>query len=221
MNFMITVLVIIFCIIGLLAYGLIVMASPTKGKKVEPYENPKKALLVIDVQEDFTGKTAKSPYKDSERLIAAVNSVIEGAAGKKIEIVYIRNEFENFVAKMISRLLFKGATIKGDPGTRIDERIKIKSELSFFKRNADAFSNQELDAFLPANGVDELYLVGLDAACCVDRTAKGALNRGYKVSIITDAVITQYEKKWDSILKQWEQIGIVLITVKEFLKLDE
>jgi nicotinamidase-related amidase len=35
--------------------------------------------------------------------------------------------------------------------------------------------------------VDEVYLVGIDAQYSVYSTAKGALNRGYKVNLITDA----------------------------------
>lgn len=55
-------------------------------------DEEKKALLVIDIQEDYTGLTAKPPfpYKDSERLIATVNKIIETAARKNLIIVYIQ-----------------------------------------------------------------------------------------------------------------------------------
>ncbi len=53
--------------------------TPTKGVKISQYASPHKALLVIDIQEDSTGITAKdsSPFKnDSEKYIASVNQII-------------------------------------------------------------------------------------------------------------------------------------------------
>jgi len=61
----------------------------------------------------------------------------------------------------------------------------------FTKRISDSFSNPQLDAFLIRNRVDELYLVGLDASYCVHKTALGALNRGYKVTVVDDAVLSR------------------------------
>ncbi len=61
--------------------AIIIAMGPTQGKKIEAYANPKKALLIIDVQEDYTGTLAKPPfpYKDSGRLIATVNTLIDKA----------------------------------------------------------------------------------------------------------------------------------------------
>lgn len=36
--------------------------------------------------------------------------------------------------------------------------------------------------------MDELYLVGVDATYCVYNTALGALQRGYRVTMVSDAV---------------------------------
>jgi len=52
--------------------GVIILVIPTKGTQISQYVHPHKALLVIDIQEDSTGITAKdsSPFKnDSEKLI--------------------------------------------------------------------------------------------------------------------------------------------------------
>ena len=210
----------VLCFVGMIAYRLIVMASPTKGKKIEPYNDHKKAQLVIDIQEDFTGEAAKVPYKNSGRMISTANAVIEGASTKNISIIYICNEFNHFLDRVIAMLIFRGSAIKGASGTRIDERIVTKSGLNFSKHRADAFSNPALEKELAAQGVNELYLVGLDAAGCVDRTAKGALNRGYRVNVVEDSVVTRFEKKWDALLKQWDQLGIKLISSQEFLGKD-
>jgi len=182
------------------------------------YQKPQKALLVIDIQEDYTGTTAKSPfpYKDSERLITIVNKVIEDAAKKNIVIVYIRQEFDGFFGKILSRVVGHGTAIKGKRGTEFDKRINIMSNHCFSKPMPDAFSNPKFEAFLAEQQINELYLVGLDAAGCVYFTAKGALKRGYSVSIIKDGIVLLAENKWDNLLKKFKQDGIALILSNEF-----
>jgi len=49
-----------------------------------------------------------------------------------------------------------------------------------------------------------------DAAYCVHKTALGALNRGYKVTVVDDALMTR--KNLSDVLKQYEKDGIPTIT---------
>ncbi|SHJ11550.1 Nicotinamidase-related amidase [Clostridium cavendishii DSM 21758] len=182
------------------------------------FDNPQKALLVIDIQEDYTGLEAKPPfpYKDSERLIKIVNNMIDEASKKDIVVVYISQEFDGFVGKTISKLFGHGTAIKGNSGAEFDKRINIISNHCFTKNMPDAFTNHKLEMFLDEHQINELYLVGLDAAACVYFTAKGALKRGYNVSIIKDGIVLLEEKKWDSVLKKFEDNGITLINSQEF-----
>ncbi|WML33528.1 cysteine hydrolase [Clostridium sp. OS1-26] len=182
------------------------------------YNNSQKALLVIDIQEDYTGTTAKAPYpyKDSERLITTVNKIIEEASKKNIITVYIRQEFDGFFGRMLSRVVGHRTAIKGKPGTEFDKRINIMSNHCFSKPMPDAFSNPKFEAFLAEQKINELYLVGLDAAGCVYFTAKGALKRGYNVSIIKDGIVLLAENKWGNLLKKFKQDGITLISSNEF-----
>lgn len=209
----------IICITGLLLGGVFLVIQPTKGSKIAEYENPQRAVLVIDIQEDYTGKTAKPPfpYKNSDRLIATVNSIIEKASRKNIIIVYVQQEFDGNLGRMISKIFAGGTAIKGNPGTEIDERILNLSNHIFSKTKGDAFSNPKLDEFLIKHQVNEVYIVGLDAEFCVHATATGALNRGYHVNIITDGIALRVEKKWEKLLNQYLQEGIRLMSSEEFL----
>jgi len=111
---------------------------------------------------------------------------------------------------MISRLFAAGTAIKGNPGTGIDRRVSIINDNIFLKPKGDAFSNPELGEFLIKHSVNELYLTGLDAQFCVYQTARGGLNRGYRVHAVTDCIALRAEKKWDSILEKYEHHGIIL-----------
>ncbi len=203
----------ILIIVGLAAYAFINATTPTKGKRIAAYDRPRAALLVIDIQEDYTGTTAKPPlpYKNAKRLIDIVNQVIARAAAKDMPVVYIRQEFGKW-----ARFIPGAAAIKGTPGSMIDARVRRVSPHEFPKKIGDAFSNPGLGALLVANRVDHVYLVGLDVEYCVHSTARGALNRGYTVTVLTDAVALQNEEKWDALLKEYHEEGIRLIESATF-----
>src|SRR5574341_396700 len=215
----IVVTVLVICA-ACLFLAIIIAMGPTQGKKIEKFANPQKALLVIDVQEDYTGTMAKPPfpYKDSGRLITTVNKLIDKAHKKNILVLYVKQEFNGFWGRLFSKMFAGGTAIKGTPGAEIDKRISIVSDNVFSKPKADAFSNPKLEAFLNSHQVNELYIVGLDAEYCVHLTAKGALNRGYNVSIITNSILLRAEKKWDDLLKKYIKEGIVLKSSHDFLK---
>lgn len=208
---LISIGMLVICIVLLLGV-LVLWLGPTRGDGIKKYSNPQKALFVIDVQEDYTGVTAKSPfpYKNSEKLIASVNRVIEKASERDWVIVYIRQEFEGFLGVMVSRIFGKGTAVKGSPGTDIDRRISIVNGNIFPKPKGDAFSNPELGRFLIGHKVDEVFLTGLDAEFCVYQTARGALNREYKVNIIKDAIALRAGKKWDALMRKYERNGVIL-----------
>lgn len=184
------------------------------------YSNPKKALLVIDIQEDYTGAAAKPPfpYKNSEGLITAVNSIIEECVKNNIIVVYIRQEFEGLLGKLASKLMGHGTVIKGSPGAEIDKRINLVSDNCFSKPLPNGFLKTGLEAFLQSQQVDELYLAGLDAQYCVYETAKGAKKLGYKASVITDAVAMRNEDKWNDQLEKYRKDGINLISRDRFIE---
>jgi nicotinamidase-related amidase len=181
-------------------------------------KDAQKALLVIDIQEDYTGDNAKPPfpYKDSEKLINSVNKLIDAASEKNIPVVYIKQEFGNVLGKVFSKIYCGGTAIKGNPGTEIDKRINIKSDYCFSKWGPDAFLNGKFKDLMKEHKVKDIYLTGIDAEFCVYATAKGAIKHGYNVTIIKDGILLRAEKKWNELLKKYERDGIKLITSEEF-----
>lgn len=197
----------------LLFFGFRKMYTPTTGPKISAYANPGKALLVIDVQEDYTGMSGrKEPMlKNVGSQIDTINKLIDKASTAGMQVVYIRQLFDNnFIMRTVV-----GRTIEGLPGTELDSRIKVASKNDFTKRISDAFSNPGLSEFLVANQVNELYLTGLDAVYCVHKTALGGMNRGYKVTVIMDAIMSR--ASMPDILKLYEKDGIRTTTGRELL----
>jgi nicotinamidase/pyrazinamidase len=212
-----------YILISLLAAVLIFFAAlmaafrkiytPTKGKPIIKYTAPKRALLVIDVQEDYTGLRGKQPvpFRDVDKQIAAINRLIENSSQSGLNVICIRQIFAN---NPLTRLLI-GRAIEGMAGTELDARIKVINQNNFTKRISDAFSNPEFEEFLISNQIDELYLAGLDAAYCVYATAMGAANRGYKVRVITDAVMSR--KKMEDVMARCEKNGITAVSSNDII----
>ncbi|MFZ5985990.1 MAG: isochorismatase family cysteine hydrolase [Bacillota bacterium] len=214
----------VFIVLGLVAAGffglifLVIMLSskPTRGRKIDDYTNSKKALLVVDIQEDFTGIAARSPFpfKGSDTLISTVNRLLDAASGNDLLVAYIGHELpDNF----ISRALTGSRSIKGQPGARMDSRLHIVNSNYFSKCISDSFSSWKLNDFLENNHVNEVYIVGLDGEKCVYKTALGALNRGYKVTIIKDAIVYMSQKDLSEVTKMYENDGISVIFSSELL----
>ena len=82
-----------------------------------------KALLVIDMQENYLGKKAKSHY-DAEGLIQNINRRIAECQENKELIIYIVNRF------FYQRKAFR---------PQLAEGLTAASELLFEKQHADCF----------------------------------------------------------------------------------
>jgi nicotinamidase-related amidase len=226
-KFLIGFMLVALCAVAVFVASMYIMLTQaTQGARIAEYQNPQKALLVIDVQEDTTGTTAPplSPYKGKAEYIARLNKAIEAANSKNILIVYVKQEFDGLWGKTLSWAVFCGSNIKGNPGTKVDKRIAMLSNYKFSKPQGDSFANPKLNEFLTGQRVNELYLAGLDPEFCIYATARGALNRGYKVNVITDAILswrdticiwTKNDNKM--IFDKYRKEGIKLISGKELL----
>ena len=74
------------------------------------------------------------------------------------------------------------------PGSRLDARLKQRSANCFLKDALDAFSSSDgaFGNFLASRkDVTNLSFVGLDATLCVRETARAAVRRGYRATVLT------------------------------------
>lgn len=178
--------------------------SFTRGSKIAAYSSPRTAVLVIDLQEDYTGPQAKQVYKESEKMIAEANNLIADAKNNGNLVVFIENVLTNPVLKVITG----GLNTPGSPGTEMDRRlIRLPGTRTFTKLDSDAFSNTEFDVFLRENQVNHVIITGLDGAICVDATARGALNRGYKVTMNTQGISKRNGSSLDKLAQGWREAG--------------
>lgn len=197
-------------VVVLIAVAAIVWRSmaPTSGPRIA-HDAGRKALLVVDIQEDYTGPRARKPYRDGARIVEATNRLIDAADRLELVVVYVENQITNPVI----RLLAGGMNAPDAPGTRVDARVhRQPGARTFGKGRSDAFGNPALDAHLRELRVGELLVVGLDGAYCVDATVRGARNRGYAVTVVTDGVATESGRSLDALARGYAEAGAKLAT---------
>jgi len=176
----------------------------TNGPRIKDYAAPRTAILVIDLQEDYTGPHAKQPYRDADKILAATNHLLEKARAEGNLVVFI----ENVETGAFVHFITGGLNAPGAPGTEMDSRLlRSPGTVTFIKQAPDAFSNAGLDAYLREHQVDHVVITGLDAAVCVNATTLGALNRGYKVTMETSAILTNTGNRMGAWAQKWRQAG--------------
>ena len=191
------------------------MFIPSQGKRIGRYPNPTKALLVMDIQESSNGgKSAVTPLPATTplgKMIESVNRLITSFDQEGLEVAYVRQVFSS---NIITRI-HGGRILAGRMEPRICRWVKVINNNDFAKNRTDAFSSRKLEQFLIDHQVDEIFLVGLDAAFCVYYTALGALQRGYRVTVVTDAVMTG--RDMGHVLRRYQQKGITVLNSQEVI----
>lgn len=170
----------------------------------------KKALLVIDAQEDFIGdqrNKKKFNYENIDELVTNINENIRRYEKNNDEVIYIAQVLPN---NLFYRKFF-GFTISGSIGSKIDKRIKIASKNYFEKQFDNAFTNKNLLKFIMDKRINEVELVGVDGSGCVAKIAKGAIKAGLKVSILNDSIATITPEKFTKISIKLKQFGVAYI----------
>ena len=182
----------------------------TKGQPIENYSNLKSALLVIDIQEATTGHLSMYPFfqKNSDELIKNINRIADSFNNHNILVIHIRSEISNPLINLLNN-----SYAKGSPGAQFDKRIKTTSGLEVIKRAKDSFKNTNLDSILINNNVTELYIVGLDAAECINATAEASQNRNYKVNLIEEAILSKSTEMKDSMIAVFKDRGVNVLHI--------
>lgn len=174
-------------LLALVVLSPLLASCASRGTPIAAYENPQKALLVMDMQRDFLASDARMPIAPEQvaPLLNSVNALIERSAREGVLVVYIQNQFDPGDPGNLFR---NGAAVRGSEGAELDPRLRVTTGPVFGKKAPDAFTNPELDAFLVASRVSEVTIVGVFADQCCYYTALAALNRGYAVRYETGAV---------------------------------
>ena len=80
-----------------------------------------------------------------------------------------------------------------------------------------AFEGTELDSWLKESGVRRLFIGGLATEYCVLNTARDAVNNGYEVHLMTDAIRAIDPAEGDSAIESLRELHAMIVDSGEIL----
>lgn len=157
-------------------------------------DEKKRALIVVDVQNDFCPGGALA-VPNGDEVVAPLNGLIEEFLSRD-EPVYKSRDWHPPKTKHFAD---QGGTwpvhcvqetrgAEFHPELLDDPRITIISKGTGDESNYSAFDGTDLAARLKEQGVEEIWVGGLATDYCVKQTVLDALREGFKVKAIANAM---------------------------------
>ncbi|MDP8216653.1 MAG: nicotinamidase [Candidatus Kaelpia imicola] len=189
----------------------------------------KKALFIVDVQNDFCFKGALA-VKGADEIIPALNKYITLFQEKKYSVFASRDwhpqnsqHFKDFGG------LWPLHCVQGTEGAKFYPDLKLPQDIIIISSgmgvNEDGYSAFEgrdskdiaLEGVLRGLGIEELYIGGIATDYCVKATTLDALRLGFKVMVLTDGIKGVNIERDDSrkALDEMVSQGASLIDFKE------
>ena len=196
-------------IVAYIVYCLRRLGTPTKGASIDRSMRPGTALVVIDVQEDFTRNTGKHAFDPGQRdaVLAEIGRQVEAHRMAGHQVAFVKNVFRDWPVIAAMKMSAGGIGTPGRAGLKLDRTLAVGNAPVFEKSIGDSFSSPQFEAWLEEKRIGRLVLVGLDACHCVQLTAKGALNRGYDVEIRDPATLTTTPDRWTDLKGELGKLG--------------
>jgi nicotinamidase-related amidase len=162
------------------------------------------ALVVVDMQNDFVRVGAPMEVPDARATISAHQRLLDVWREHNAPVIYTRfiagprrtlmwswsPQLEPPVCACWSgfRRFYADANCELDCADVIDELYPRPEDAIIDKYGYGAFYNTSLADRLRALGLDSVVITGTVTQICVDETARGAFNYGFKALTVSDAV---------------------------------
>ena len=160
----------------------------------------KKALLIVDVQNDFCPGGALG-VPEGDKIVPMINKYVRIFSKNKLPIFATRDwhplrsrHFKDFGG------LWPVHCLQNSRGAAFHPDLKLSKDVILLYKGMDPeedryssfaaqdLSGQSLSGLLKRMGIIELYIAGLATDYCVKFTAIDALKQKFKVKILTDAI---------------------------------
>jgi nicotinamidase/pyrazinamidase len=156
---------------------------------------PRHALVIVDVQRDFLpgGRLA---VKGADRIVESVNRYARLAARGGIPIFLTRDWHPSRHSSFAERGgPWPEHCVAGTSGAEFADELEIPPGSVVVSKGAhpdrDAYSGfegTELHERLRERGIERLFVAGVATDYCVLHTVRDAISKGYRVTVLSDAV---------------------------------
>lgn len=197
------------------------------------YPKSKTALILIDVLNDFLAEEGKvhdqiKPMLDNLDLINKLKHLLEGARKAGITIIYAPHGLDDHSFEDLPHVLPRFAWAKENKifwkdswGADFYEALRpIEGEIVVAQHHMfNSFFGTDLEKQLKANGIENVVLAGLTSQTCVEGTGRHALEAGYHVTFLVDAVAEFTEAAHRAAIDiSYPTFGHAQLTIDQFLE---
>ncbi|TGP18947.1 MULTISPECIES: cysteine hydrolase family protein [unclassified Mesorhizobium] len=143
-----------------------------------PAIQPRRALVVVDVQNDYNGGNLAIQHPPFADSVANVARAMDAAAAAGIKVVVIKQ-----MAPETSPIFAKGSH-----GAELHPEIARRARDHYVEKTLpSAFTGTNLEDWLRANGIDTIAVVGYMTHNCDLSTIIHAVHMGFAVEFLSDA----------------------------------
>jgi nicotinamidase-related amidase len=136
-----------------------------------------KALVIIDVQKGMWENPDYPPH-NGEGVLTRIADLIARARAAGAPVFWVQHHGDE------PKHPFK----PGLPGYPFHDRVAPGPDDDVtVKHRSSAFHGTDFDAKLKRAGVDHLVITGMQSEFCVNSAMRGAYERGYKLTLVSDA----------------------------------
>jgi nicotinamidase-related amidase len=206
-----------------------------KEEKVITYPTDKTALLIIDPVNDFLSEggaaweLTKNTVEKLHNVIPNIKKAMDGARAKGIKVLfgpmaYTEEDYAEHMLQRrsgINRIMFERKMfLAGSWGADFHPELQPQAEDIVLEphKSCDVFRT-DLPGHLDKMGITHLVIAGMTANLCVESTGRHAMEEGYDVTYLYDAIgasgVPEYEV---AVNVNFPMISNAVITVDEFLK---
>lgn len=133
----------------------------------------KTALMIIDVQNDVFGYAWRK-----DEVIANINKLVVAARAAGTPVIWVQHSDDYM-------------TIGSEAWDLVQDLIKPEPGESVIQKNyRSSFESTDLDDVLAKLGISHLVITGGETNNCVRHTSHAAIERGYDVTLVSDAHTT-------------------------------
>lgn len=139
---------------------------------------PRRALVVIDVQNEYVTGDLPIEYPDVQTSLANIGRAMDAARAAGVPVVVVQN-----LAPATSPLFARGSA-----GAQLHPVVASREHDHYVEKSLpSAFAQTDLADWLASRNVDTLTIVGYMTHNCDASTAFEATHRGLKVEFLVDA----------------------------------
>lgn len=165
---------------------------------------PKKALVIIDMLNDFVLPGAPLEVPDTRKVIPNIRREIEKARDEGYQVVYL---CDSHAPDDREFQIWPRHCIKGTKGAQVVDGLEPEpKDIVVEKTTYSGFFKTGLEEELKSLGATELIITGCVTNICILYTSSDAVLRGYNVTVPKDCVAGLNKEDHEFALRQMEKV---------------